>query len=295
MIIAQLSLTGIVFYRAALLWCLLLWSGCALIPEGEQFVAGTKGDVQLRENGSCGQQLPKSDWPDAAAPALSPERISVLNWNAYKGRKRDWHDDFLLFSKQKDIILLQEAPLNEELLDVFEHGAFSWLFNSAFKYRGIEAGVVLASWVPPLERCGERTLEPLIRLPKTSVVARYPLGGMDQTLLVANIHGINITLGLSAYRQQFTALGALLHGHDGPLILAGDFNDWTKGRRTIVQALVAELGLAPLMTESGGRSTVFGEPVDHILYRGLAPVDFLVHKVESSDHRPIEVVFQVQP
>ena len=141
--------------------------------------------------------------------------------------------------------------------------------------------------------CGIRTTEPFIRIPKTVLISRYPIAGTSQDLLVANIHGINFTLGTDAYQQQLNELKNVLAKHSGPIVLAGDFNSWSEQRLEIVKEVISTLSLQSLTYKNQNRITIFGNAIDHVFYRGLEVVSQGTFKVTSSDHNPIKVTFKV--
>jgi len=84
-----------------------------------------------------------------------------------------------------------------------------------------------------------------------------------------------------------------LLNHSGPLILAGDFDNWSDGRSAIIVKLINRLSLQAVSFDGERRVKFLGEPVDHILYRGLKPLNREVHLVKSSDHNPISVSFRL--
>jgi len=84
-----------------------------------------------------------------------------------------------------------------------------------------------------------------------------------------------------------------LKNHQGPLILAGDFNSWRKDRQAILDKLSHALSLQRVGYESHRRITVFGNPIDHVYYRGLDIVDASSPSVTSSDHNPLLVTFKL--
>jgi len=270
--------------------------GCAFIPEQEQLVSGKVDEPLTRSNGNCTEtdSVPDNERKiTTMLPELGPDSIAILDWNIYKGQRTGWESDLLRFGRGKDILLLQEASLNEELQELLQKKNLYWNLNSGFRYRGTETGVLVASAVRPLGSCGMRQNEPVIGLPKTILINRYGITGSKEKLLVANVHGINITLGIGAYKAQFQALGDILKKHEGPLVLAGDFNNWSEERVAVVDLLMEDLSLSVLPFEDEGRTTFFGDPVDHILFRGLEPVAHMAHPVTSSDHNPISVTFRL--
>ena len=122
--------------------------------------------------------------------------------------------------------------------------------------------------IEPLDSCGLRQNEPIIGLPKTALISFYPIKGISEKLLVSNVHGINITLGTKAYREQFSELRNVLQQHHNPMIVAGDFNNWSEKRNTIIDDLIENLAMSIIPFENENRTIVLGDPIDHILYRG---------------------------
>ncbi len=268
-------------------------SGCMSIPEQEQFISSKRDNLLARSNGDCSNAKFNERQTEISLPGLSPDSISIFNWNMHKGRNQNWVRDFLSLSHGKDIILLQEASLTEKLKQALHENTLYWNMNAAFKYKGVETGVLSAATIQPLNSCGLRQKEPLIRAPKTVLINRYNIADSAQVLLVANIHGINFSLGTGSYQEQFKGLLNILKQYEGPMVLAGDFNNWTKKRTSIMDYLTKSLSLQALEINKEGLTTFFGDPVDHIFYRGLEVVTHAVHPVVSSDHNPISVIFRL--
>jgi endonuclease/exonuclease/phosphatase (EEP) superfamily protein YafD len=225
---------------------------------------------------------------------LNPERISVLNWNVYKGKRENWVIDFKRYSYRHDVLMLQEANLGDDLISLLDSEHPYWTLNDAFHYEDKATGVMTASRVRPVRSCGQRTAEPFIRLPKTSLLNYYPVEGMNENLLVANIHGINFTLGVGVYKEQIEKLYNVMKHHHGPIVLAGDFNTWSDARMEVVDDLAQRLSLESLDYTSHNRTIVFGNAIDHVFFRGLVPLEHDTWYVTSSDHNPMRVSFRVK-
>lgn len=230
---------------------------------------------------------------EVANNGLSPEHISLLSWNIFKQSRNNWLSDFQQLSHERDLLILQEAYMDESLGAVLSISPYHWLMTTAFYYKDNASGVLTASRNPATKHCALYTKEPLIKTPKSILLSIYPITGTEQTLLVANVHGINFSLGLKSYRDQFETLGEIIQNHSGPLILAGDFNNWRENRQAILDELSQELSLQRVDYESHHRITIFGNPVDHVYYRGLELVDASSPYVSSSDHNPLLVTFKL--
>jgi endonuclease/exonuclease/phosphatase (EEP) superfamily protein YafD len=224
---------------------------------------------------------------------LDPENIRLLNWNIYKGNNDNWAEDLLEFIEERDIVTIQEAHLSDQLESVLARQKYQWILNVAFELYNRPSGVMTASRVPALDSCGMRHMEPLTRAHKTTLVSFYPIEGTEDTLLVANIHGINFTLGTKAYRRQIEHLFNMVRSHEGPVVIAGDFNTWSRARLEIVQEQVATAGLDSLDYTAHVRTRIFGNALDHVFFRGLELLAHHSWPVDSSDHNPTRAHFRL--
>jgi endonuclease/exonuclease/phosphatase (EEP) superfamily protein YafD len=284
------SVTGLVLAIAT--------SACVTVPEQPQIASQSNDGGISTLSASCKSSVSAqriSQPTDSTLQALDPGGFSVLNWNIYKGNRSDWQQDLLRLSNQQDIVLLQEALLTDALKSSLDKRGLKWNLNTAFYYDNRHTGVMTAARVGSSYHCALRTIEPIIRTPKTALISRYDLAGVPEQLMVANIHGINFTFGLDAYREQLDNLEEILAQHDGPILLAGDFNNWSNGRTRLLTEMVQRLSLQQLPYENHNRTMVFGSAIDHIFYRGLTVVTHETHQVTSSDHNPITVVFRATP
>jgi len=172
---------------------------------------------------------------------LDPAKINLLIWNTQKGQDDGWLEEFEQLSVDQDLLVLQEAYLT---------------------------GVMTASQVAPASACVQRTMEPLLSLPKSTLISRYPLKGSDETLLVGNIHAVNFTLGMAAFRSQLDRLASELDEHEGPMIVAGDFNSWSQSRLGVLEEVLVEKRLMRrVVFNDKNPRAIFGYTVDHVYYR----------------------------
>ena len=143
------------------------------------------------------------------------------------------------------------------------------------------------SRVLALSHCFLSHQEPWLGTPKATSISRYSLDGLEQTLLVVNLHAVNFALGSEDLERQMRDASALIEQHRGPVIFSGDFNTWSDKRMQIVSTIMTELQLQPLSFPQDHRIQVFGLHLDHIFVRGLRVVESGSGSVESSDHNPI--------
>lgn len=226
--------------------------------------------------------------------ALNPENIAFLNWNIYKGNGENWQQDLSAFAQSHDLMTIQEAMLDEELTALLELHDFNWVMNTAFYLNGTAAGVMTVAGADAVHSCGFKVDEPLIQIPKSTLISYYSIKGSEKRLLVANIHGINFTFGVTAYRQQLQTLYDAIKHHGGPMIVAGDFNSWSENRMVQVNELIKKLSLSGIEYPVNNKTHYFGNAIDHVFYRQLELVSNQVWQVSSSDHNPISVNFRFQ-
>jgi len=273
---------------------LALLTGCSAVPVQLQLVSASPHESKQSTAASCLLPRAASIQPVVAERhGLNPQRIAVLNWNIYKGQRDNWQQDFRQLIQQQDIILLQEALLHETFETQLREQNLHWTLNHSFHYGDNKTGVLTAARNNPLTSCGLRATEPLIRTPKTALLQTYRISGHAEPLMVANIHGINFTLGTASYEQQLTAIVNILNKHQGPIIFAGDFNNWSDDRSAVLERMVKTLQLDAVPYSNHNRTRVFGHTIDHIYYRGLEVVEHKTIEVSSSDHNPIMVQFRI--
>jgi endonuclease/exonuclease/phosphatase (EEP) superfamily protein YafD len=224
---------------------------------------------------------------------LDPHAIRMISWNIHKQADPGWQRDLADFGERNDLVLLQELVLDPPLRHVIDAEGFRWVMASSFLESGVDIGVLTASRIAPVANCTQRVVEPLLRIPKSAVISWFPLAGRRETLAVVNVHAINFSLSLGAFRAQFDAIGDALEGHEGPLIVAGDLNTWTDARVAAVRALAKRLHLTEVRFAADRRSHFFGHELDHIYTRDLATVASLATAVASSDHNPVAATLSV--
>jgi endonuclease/exonuclease/phosphatase (EEP) superfamily protein YafD len=226
--------------------------------------------------------------------ALDPAAIRVFTWNIHKQADAGWSRDLRALTKRADLLLLQEAVLDATLRRLIDDEGLDWIMASSFAYAGRDVGVITAARVPPVEICTARASEPLLGIPKSAIVSWFALRGRADRLAVANVHSINFSLSLGAYRAQLDALADTLGRHAGPLILAGDFNTWSPAREEALRAVVAHLRLVEIALPDDRRTRFFGRQVDRIFVRGLETTAASAVAVTSSDHNPVLATLHVR-
>jgi endonuclease/exonuclease/phosphatase (EEP) superfamily protein YafD len=227
-----------------------------------------------------------------------PPRFSALVWNIYKAKRVTWATDFYWLTKDKDLVLLQEAFLRPAMREVIEKADhLRWDLAAGFtrKMAAIDAGVMTGSQAEPEQIFFLRSQarEPVVRVPKMVIGTTYPIQGSSQKLLVLNVHAINFVT-MPNFRRQMRQLEEKIILHNGPVFLGGDFNTWLARRSHFLNNMTEDLGMELATFSPDRRSRHFGRCIDHVFVRGLKILSASCHyEIGSSDHQPLELGLEV--
>jgi endonuclease/exonuclease/phosphatase (EEP) superfamily protein YafD len=215
-----------------------------------------------------------------------PDRptTSVLVWNVHKGRAARFDAAFTRLVSAADLVLVQEAT--DRMLEHRSLQGHHRTLGTSFVVRrsDLATGPMTASLDRPLSseviRSPDR--EPLTRTPKLVLITRHAIA--EDSLLVANVHALNFVTE-ARFGRMMDMLEAELQAHDGPVLLAGDFNTRTRRRMRVVAELGDRLGLEPVRFDDDGRSRFAGFVVDHAFVRGAEILDARTFRSRTtSDH-----------
>lgn len=234
----------------------------------------------------------------SASPHLAIDnhgQFEVLVWNIHKQATAGWQQELQRLSQTSQLILLQEASISRELTDWLASQSWGANYVNAFRVFDVSAGVLnLATQMPTLA-CAYIAVEPWMRLPKSALYAKYQLSD-GQALAVINLHAINFTLGTQDYHLQIAALKQAVEQHQGPLIIAGDFNTWSQQRMAELSAAMRKISMQEVIFEPDNRRRFWNDlALDHIFFRGLALQQARAPITTFSDHNPMQVQFKLLP
>lgn len=275
---------------------ILLFTGCVSISP-EHYTIGYNGDVTLaHQYPVCENKTAISPPQDihATNTELDSSHFTLLNWNSFKGTKEGWAEAFTKLSADRDLVTLQEASINEKLSSALFTNNFTWDLAAAFSRNDQTAGVLTASKSSPEALCSFRHKEPILNIPKTSLITSYDLSDRDTSLLLVNVHMINFTMGSKGFTDQLLKISTIIEIHKGPVILTGDFNTWSIKRQKIVSNILKQLSLTSVLYSIDERTRFFGEVVDHVYTRDLHVIDAQAISIDTSDHNPILATFSVK-
>lgn len=233
----------------------------------------------------------------ACDKALGP-LIQCLVWNIFKAKRARWAEDFSTLIADRNLVLLQESVLNAPSDGLFEqHDGMQWVMARSFRApsTAIEHGIKTGCSVSAVSQHFYLSphAEPLSQTQKLLLATQYPLQNLPSTLLVLNMHAINF-VGVHKYAEQMAQLSAVLLPHQGPVIMAGDFNTWSARRLAHFLDVASEAGLVEASMERTSRLAHMNRHLDHVFYRGLTLrcVESL-GQYRSSDHAPIVATFEL--
>lgn len=127
---------------------------------------------------------------------------------------------------------------------------------------------------------------------KSALITVYALQSTQQ-LMVINIHAINFSIGVEVYGKQLDAIGEQVKRHTGPVIMAGDFNAWSRQRINALYQFASEIALREVRFVDDQRRRTFGRPLDFVFSRGLHVIQSSVLVTQASDHNPLLVEFRL--
>jgi endonuclease/exonuclease/phosphatase (EEP) superfamily protein YafD len=225
--------------------------------------------------------------------ALDARNIRIATWNVQKKHGQAWRRDYDELASKTDFVLMQEAPLTAAASSDYAAGRH-WSFAPGHQVRNGVTGVLTLSRNEPLARCSFATIEPWLRSPKATSITTYRLAATSRTLAVVNVHAVNFTVGVDAFHAQFRLIGEVLRDHEGPIVLAGDFNTWRGRRLQAVDEVARSLGLHAVVFRDDHRVRRFGHALDHVYVRDLETLQTSTTVVDTSDHNPLSVTLSMR-
>lgn len=222
-----------------------------------------------------------------------PKTLRLSLWNCHKGKHRKWEPDFLEIAAQSDIFIVQELLITPQTENLLKQTGMEWNIGVSFftlRHKhptGIAIGTRARATALSYDAAES---EPFIKTPKVIMSASYNFA--DSALLVINVHAINFTT-IKPFERQIKTAADILKDYHGPIIIAGDFNSWSKKRKKLLQNAAADIGLNVLQFNPDTRTKFFGKHVDYIAVRGfnIADTAVLCH-INSSDHKPISALIE---
>lgn len=225
-----------------------------------------------------------------------PDTFGVLCWNVHKKNTKDpVFKPFLekmIEAKEIDLLLFQEANFRDD--NHFTLPDFTFDAAANLEYRGEFYGVLSASRVESKHAQAylSEGRESLIGPYKSLLLSTYNFKDGTE-LLILNVHAINFREN-QRYHKELERFLKLMIDHEGPMIIAGDFNSWNKKRMQRLHEIREKLGLDAVPFKQTDKVKSFmGNHLDFIFYRGVEILDFSVDRNHGlSDHNPLFARFR---
>ncbi|RUO74909.1 hypothetical protein CWI80_06155 [Pseudidiomarina sediminum] len=229
-------------------------------------------------------------------PIAHGEAFGVLCWNTQKLTETPQFQRVLAEVTANYpclFLLLQEAKLSTKNDWLLPHWSYAVAPN--IQTRRSTYGVVTASqyaFTDAQARLSKKR-EGMIATHKSYMLSYHALarGG---TLLVVNVHAINF-VRTQQFSKEIELIREELLEHRGPLIVAGDFNVWSRQRRLRLLQFCRSVGLRQaIMTDPHHIKTYRQHPLDFIFYRDLSLQETSAIDTSSvSDHNPLYARFKL--
>lgn len=227
---------------------------------------------------------------------LDPSNIKLFSWNIYKGKNKGFRPSFFKFANNPGIYLFQEYYSGNNIN--------SYIQSLENKHSVIALSYGISLWgetgvttISSTKQSRVKTLRTnatedfTLSTYKTSLFSWYNLKNSNDKLLVVNIH-LLVSVDNRTYSNELNRIEKQINKHSGPLILAGDFNDWPK-RKRILQNWLNRNKLHRVSFSPDHRTSYDGNRIDHIFYRNLKLKESWSTKTKASDHNPVAALFSI--
>ncbi len=223
-----------------------------------------------------------------------PKEFSLLVWNVHKENQE------LLFQEKlkellrhfpSDFLLFQEVKHPKTTPYSLQH--YSYAIASNIETSKNIFGVVTAANVSfeKVDTAITSQRELGLATHKSLLITQHKLSNGELFHLI-NLHSINF-VSLKSFTLALEKIKIALASIDGPMIIGGDFNNWSNKRIKAIGLFQKELGLKKAhVGEHHHIKSIFSKPLDHIFYRGMKLLKAeAIDTKKVSDHNPIYATF----
>ncbi len=216
----------------------------------------------------------------------------MICWNVAKASVRSDFKEYmksLILKEDINLLLLQEVKMEhkEEYLEDFSYILSANMQTKKHIYGVMSAFKADCSYEKSILSL-KRELSLLTH--KSSLLSIHELSD-GKEILIVNIHAINFVT-FKSFEKELGYIQKQLSSFKGALIVAGDFNTWSKKRAVILKRFVANLSLRQIDFNTQEMKKFFGNTLDHVMYRNLSVKCVKVIKDDIfSDHNPMIVKF----
>ncbi len=226
-------------------------------------------------------------WGSTSKTSLE-SRFELCFWNIHKVDSEQTLRDIKELKDRSDLLLLQEVDTKKNLQS---------LYNGKFAKSWGTTGVATISDVAQTKSKSlvSDSYEFGLFTPKAILFSHVDLAGSD--LLVVNVHALNF-VAFDVFAAQMQELAEMVSAHEGPIVIAGDFNTWFFTRTELIANVLGRYGIKEIEfaydSPRDPRAGSFGL-LDRAYSRGLDVIATeVMDEMTSSDHLPSCVNFEKQ-
>ncbi|SMF14137.1 endonuclease/exonuclease/phosphatase family protein [Pseudobacteriovorax antillogorgiicola] len=234
---------------------------------------------------------------DKGAGPCSGRQIKIGVWNVFKGNGgMDFFRDFMNIVHRNDVWCLQEVLASPHGLIDYVPDGYKGIHGASYeRMDGLREGVLnLSRW----QSLDERTqvvhfskTEPLVKTPKVAVVSHYYIDKVETRIV--NVHQ-PLVRGRKRAGADLLEVMETIGEFDGPVIVAGDFNTFTKKYFNEVCQVMDDYGLSYVSIRQDHRKEL--QRLDHIFQRGfVVERASIITEAKSSDHYAIQASLVLKP
>lgn len=223
------------------------------------------------------------------------ETFSLLVWNIHKENQLPAFQEKLaelLKLYPSEFLLFQEVKHPKHIPYSLQH--YSYAIASNIETSKNIFGVLTAANVSfeKINTSITAQREMGMATHKSLLITQHRLSNGELFHLV-NLHSINF-VSIKSFILELEKIKRELHTIQGPMIVGGDFNNWTSKRIKALQNFQQDLSLHKAdVDEHHHIKSIFSKPLDHLFYRGIKLLKAeAIDTKKVSDHNPIYATFQ---
>ena len=223
-------------------------------------------------------------------------KFTILCWNTAKLTMKSSYKESiksLIVENCVNILLLQEVK--KSLATELDISDYSYILSPNIETRRHVYGVLSAFKISCEDDFSLLTKKREIAYAthKVTLITKHKIAHNEQ-LMIVNIHAINFVKN-SDFFNELNSIKTIIKLHNGPIVVAGDFNTWNVKRVNFLKEFTHDLSLHEVgFSDNTNIKKVFSNSLDYIFYRGLKLTKSkVVDTKKISDHNPIIASFEV--
>jgi len=223
--------------------------------------------------------------------------FSLLIWNIHKENQEPTFKETLKTVLEKcpsDFLLFQEVKHPKKAAFTFEDYSYALASNieTAQNLFGVTTAAKVQFHSINCSLSNNRELRGLATHKSLLITEHHFSNGTN--IYIVNLHAINF-VSLKSFTLELAKIEQILQTYSGPMIIGGDFNNWSERRVKVLKNFQKELHLKKAtINQPHHIKTIFSKPLDHIFYRGISLIKAeAINTKKVSDHNPIHATFKV--